>query len=98
MERVEEYPRARESVGRIQSVRPEALYDGSQERYTRIQTIQPEQSRYAEPAYVREVSVRQDPYVRQEFVEPTRPRYRYVSTARDLGQVTRTVDGDVIME
>jgi hypothetical protein len=101
VERYEDYPRHVESGARM-SVRPVDLpYDVASERIHRVQTVQPEQQRFVEvrrdapPGYV---SVRPDAYGRQELIEPHRPNYRYVSTAREMGQPVRSMDGGVIVD
>ena len=106
--RVEEYHKPREGATRMQSVRPgDMQYDMPTERYHRVQTVQPEQHRYIDardgPAYVREVrevGVRpEERYAPQEYVDPGRPRYRYVSTSHGIGPgpATRAADGDIMM-
>ncbi|MCJ1328967.1 hypothetical protein MMC10_005644 [Thelotrema lepadinum] len=110
--RMEEYHKPRESVTRMQSVRPgDMQYEVPTERYQRVQTVQPEQHRYIDapqrdgPAYlttreVREVGVRpEERYAPQEYVDPGRPRYRYVSTSHGIGPgpATRAVEGDIMM-
>ena len=107
IERQEEYHVPHEKVPRLQSVRPnEVQYEMPSERYHRVQTVQPEQHRYIDipreaPAYVREVrevGIRaEDRYAPQEYVEPGRPRYRYVSASQGIGSGPRAGEGDVVM-
>ena len=107
LERNDEYQRPRESIARVPSVRPaDVQYDGGNERYQRVQTVQPEQRRFIDmpsngPTYVREVreaSVRPaERYAAPEYADAGRPRYRYVSTSHGIGPGARVVEGDGMM-
>ena len=107
-QRYEEVAGPRQGLARMHSVRPSGVqYEVAREHIPRVQTVQPEHERVIDlsmrremrPPVVRQVSVRAgDRYERPSYVTTERPRYQYISDARETSFAGGEVQEDIVME